>query len=157
MAGNIERTLALIDAAWNEGKLGVIAELVTDDFVHIDPNVEGVSEGLEGYQETISMFRKGFPDLVIDIEEMIDAGDQVTVRWIARGTHRGKLLNLTPTSRRVSLRGASVVRFADDGRIAISWAHWDPVALMQKLTAAYKDADTDPNDGRYMRKEILAS
>ena len=49
----------------------------------------GVPSGPEGIKEIVSMFRAGFPDLEITIDEQVAEGDLVCSRTTMRGTHRG--------------------------------------------------------------------
>jgi predicted ester cyclase len=51
----------------------------------------------EGVEKFISEFLRSFPDLQHTLEEMIAEGDQVAVRFRARGTHSGTWLRFAPS------------------------------------------------------------
>ena len=50
----------------------------------------GELKGKQAFKEqTHGVFVSAFPDLRITIEGMVAAGDDVVVRWVFTGTHRG--------------------------------------------------------------------
>jgi predicted ester cyclase len=60
----------------------------------------GVAGGLEGVQQTITMYLAAFPDLHFTVEDMIAEGDKVVARFTARGTHQGAFMGTPqPASR----------------------------------------------------------
>src|SRR5947209_20071499 len=63
--------------------------------------------GLEGVRESVELYRSILPDLEIKVDEQIVEDDRVASRWTARGTSRG---------RQVELRGITISRF-EDGKI----------------------------------------
>lgn len=80
------------------------------------------------------MYRTAFPDTCFTIEEMIAEGDTVVTRWTARGTHKGDLMGVLPTHKRVTVTGITINRITR-GKIAESWDNWDTHGLMQQLGA----------------------
>ena len=79
--------------------------------------------GLEGVRESVQMYRSILPDLEIKVEEQVVEGDRVASRWTARGTNRG---------RQVELRGITISRF-EDGKIVEDWGYSDTVDLLRQL------------------------
>jgi predicted ester cyclase len=79
--------------------------------------------GLEGVRKSVSLYRSVLPDLQIHVEEQVAEGDRVASRWIARGTNRG---------RRVELRGITISRF-EDGKIVEDWGYSDTLELLRQL------------------------
>jgi predicted ester cyclase len=79
--------------------------------------------GLEGVRESVELYRSVLPDLEITVEEQVVEDDRVASRWIARGTNRG---------RKVELRGITISRF-EDGKIVEDWGYSDTVDLLRQL------------------------
>jgi predicted ester cyclase len=79
-------------------------------------------------------FRRGFPDVVSTIEDLIAEGDKVAARWRARATHRGEYVGVPATGREVEFTGISVYRIEGD-RIAESWTVEDELGLMRQIGA----------------------
>ena len=73
-----------------------------------------------------------FPDLAHTIEEQISARDKVTTRWIARGTHQGEWMGISPTGRSIAFAGINIYTVAA-GRFVESRVTWDLLGLQQQL------------------------
>jgi predicted ester cyclase len=72
----------------------------------------------------VNSYRTAFPDVTLIIDDILAEGNKVTVRWTARGTHKGELMRIPPTGKEVTLTGISVVRIAG-GKVAEHWVTWD--------------------------------
>jgi len=83
------------------------------------------------------MIRASFPDLEIQVEDLIAEGDKVAYRWKARGTHRGPFLKIPPTNAVVSWTGMTIERIAD-GKIVDTKTNWDSFELVQQLQGIAK-------------------
>jgi predicted ester cyclase len=83
-------------------------------------------QGMEGIQQSVSLYRQMFSDLVITVDDQVADGDQVASRWTMEGTRDG---------RRVSLSGVTISRFAE-GRIREDWTHFDSTELVRQLEEA---------------------
>ena len=87
---------------------------------------------------TIAQFlvawRAAFPDLRLEIDELVAAGDCVAARWTLRGTHRGAFLGVPPTGRRVAVAGRELYRMAS-GKVVQRCAAVDTPGLLRQLGA----------------------
>lgn len=93
-------------------------------------------EGREGARQFAEMWANGFPDGRVQVDSVIDAGDQVVVEYTGRGTHTGTLVSpmgeIPATSRSVTLQLCDVWRF--EGGIAKSLTtYFDSASLMTQL------------------------
>ena len=111
---------------------------VVDDFFATDfvshNNPPGFPPGVEGVKRFFETFRDAFPDVSVEIDEIVADGDRVAVATTFTGTHEGELMGMAPTGRRVSVTGIDIVRVAD-GRIVEHRGLTDIVGLMRQLTA----------------------
>jgi predicted ester cyclase len=78
------------------------------------------------------MYRIAFPDLELTIEDQVAEGDEVVTRFTARGTHRGELMGIPPTGRKVVVTGISIDRLVN-GKTVESWTNYDVLSMMQQL------------------------
>jgi predicted ester cyclase len=78
------------------------------------------------------LLHSAFPDLQIEIEDLIAEGDKVVGRVTARGTHQGAFMGIAPTGKPVSFNAIDVVRIAG-GKIVERWSQADNLALLQQL------------------------
>lgn len=120
-------------AAINAGDFEALDELFAADFVDHN-SFPGQSHGLEGAKELIRIYRTAFPDVHWTIEDQIAEEDKVVTRWIARGTHLGKLFGVAPTGRRVTVEGIGI-DWVRDGHLAEGWLSFDQFGLLQQVGA----------------------
>jgi steroid delta-isomerase-like uncharacterized protein len=130
-----ERSEALVrrfyDEGWNASNLGVYDDLVTEDFVDHQA-IPGLPAGRAGFKALNAMFRAAFPDLVVNVEQVITEGDFVAARWTSTGTHKGPLFGIPATGRTVRVT-AMVVYRVEDGRLAEGWINRDDLGMMRQL------------------------
>ena len=92
------------------------------------------TEQAEAARQEASDFRRGFPDVVSTIEDLIAEGDKVVACWRARATHRGEYVGVPASGREVEFTGISVYRIEGE-RIAESWTVEDELGLMRQIGA----------------------
>jgi len=73
----------LVDEGWNGRNYEAAADLITEKY----SNPFGV--GPAARIEPIRRYREAFPDLHLDVEDLIVAGDTVVLRVTFRGTESG--------------------------------------------------------------------
>ena len=92
----------------------------------------GIPEGFEGRKLFYSAFLAAFPDLHVHIEDILAEGGKLVTRWSAHGTHRGELMGIPATGKRVSVSGITIDRF-ENGQSVEHWEIFDQAGLMQQL------------------------
>jgi steroid delta-isomerase-like uncharacterized protein len=83
----------------------------------------------------VGMYRGAFPDGHTTVEDVIPEGDGVIYRWSFHGTHRGELMGIPPTERRVTITGITLDRVSG-GKIEDEWNTFDQLGMLQQLGAA---------------------
>jgi predicted ester cyclase len=115
------------------GDASIYAEILSETWVDL-PLGPGQEPGPAGMPGQIALFRQAFPDYDVTNEDVIVAGDRVTVRNTVSGTHQGAFMGQAPTGRRVAIRTMDIHE-VQDGRIARTWHLEDFAGLMAQLTA----------------------
>ena len=129
-------TRKYIDEVWNQGRLDLVDRLVAQDCVTHDPAAPGGELiGPDGLKQLISMYRNAFPDTEFEIKDMILEGDKVGARITASGTHKGELMGIAPTGKRVSISGIVITQFRA-GKQVESWSSYDQLGMLQQLGVA---------------------
>jgi predicted ester cyclase len=90
------------------------------------------AEQAEAAKQEAADFRRGFPDVISIIEDLIAEEDKVVARWWSRATHRGDYMGIPPTGKEVEFTGISVYRI-EGGKIAESWTIEDELGLMRQI------------------------
>ena len=124
----------LIEEVFNRGELDVVDEVVSADYVlHGAP--PDMPQGPDAIRATVRAFRTAFPDLRIELQELVAEGDKVSARSVMRGTHDGVLFGIPPTHKRVEVDGLTMVTVRD-GHVQESWVKNDTLQLFQQLGVA---------------------
>lgn len=86
--------------AFTNKNLTWIDEYIAPDFVRHDPGLPFEARGPEGVRHLNSVLLTAFPDLRLDIEDVVAEGDKVLVRLALRGTHQGEFMDIPRPVRR---------------------------------------------------------
>ena len=106
----------------------------TDDVVW-HGNSLGEVTGVENLTALLTAFLGALPDLVAEEQDVIASDDLVVVRLIVTATHRGDLLGIPATGRRVQWNAIDIYRVTDHGKISEEWAADDMAAFASQLGA----------------------
>jgi steroid delta-isomerase-like uncharacterized protein len=142
---NKELVRRLFEECWNRGDLTRLDQMLSSDYQEHDPAEENFGadfgSGPEYYRNINRAYRSAFPDLNFEIEDLIAEGDRVVARWTSRGTHRGDLFGISPTGKRLAVKGISMHRFAD-GKLRETWVNWDAFGMLKQLGVVGEPART---------------
>jgi len=118
----------------NGGNLDLIDQFVAPDFVEHEV-FPGLSADREGMKRFFVMMRSAFPDLRMDVDDLIAEGDKVVSRVTMRGTHKGEFMGIGPTGRTIVVPTVDIVCIAG-GKAVEHWGVTDTAAMMEQLGAA---------------------
>jgi steroid delta-isomerase-like uncharacterized protein len=132
-ADNVATVRRWTDQGFGEGKVELADVLVAEDFINHNP-VPGQAPGREGLKAAVNSLRAAFPDLSVNLEDVISQGDKVVLRDTIRGTHQGPFAGVPPTGRTITVSRISVFRVVD-GQIKEHWGLVDMLGVLQQLGA----------------------
>lgn len=115
--------------AWNKRDLPTITQLVPDCLYH-SPTTGDIRG--ETYRTFFTAQLNAFPDGRMTITDEVTEADKVAVRWTFTGTHKADLMGITPTGKRVTFTGMSIIRLAN-GKIVEVSEEWDNLGMLQQL------------------------
>ncbi len=101
---------------WGDGNLDIVDELAAPSLVVRYPTIPEVIQGSREFRYVLAGFRSAFPDSALRVEEEIAEGEKVAIRWSFSGTHKGSLLGVPATGKRVTWTGITIYRIVD-GRV----------------------------------------
>ena len=127
-AATMQRAYDLISAGDIEG----FGDLLADDFVEHE-ELPGLEPSKEGVIAFFHMWRAAFPDMRMDVQDVVASGDKVAFRVRATGTHEGEFMGIPATGKRVDVQLVDFIRFGDDGLAHEHWGIFDTMAMMQQL------------------------
>ena len=117
--------------AVNGGDLSVVDQVIAADAIDHNSPAERLP-GAQGMKQVITMFRAGFPDIHVTVEDIIAEDDKVVSRITARGTNHGEFMGRAPTGNQVSVSEIHIVRIAN-GKIVEQWGTVDRLGLLTQL------------------------
>lgn len=118
------------DDVWNRGSASAVDQLMSADAV-----VHGLGEPMQGpaaFKRFHAAYREAFPDVQIEVKDMVAEGDKVAFRWTATATHRGVSLGFAATNRNVHFAGMGIIR-VKDGKLVEGWNTFDQLGMLQQL------------------------
>ena len=116
----------------NKKNLGVMDELMAQDYIEHDEMPPGMPTGREGMKQMLGMFFSAFPDLHSTTEEVIAEGDMVVGRHTTTGTHSGEFMGIPATGKKISIQEVHIVRIVN-GKAVEHWGAVDQMAMMMQL------------------------
>lgn len=130
-----EENVALVkrwfEEVWNQRRTDTIEELLAEDAVCSSAGVpfHGPAEFIEKLHTPLL---QAFPDLRAELESMVADEEQVVVRWVVRGLHRGDGLGIKASGLNVEFRGMTWLR-CEEGKITKGWDAWNRGDLLAAL------------------------
>jgi steroid delta-isomerase-like uncharacterized protein len=117
--------------AVNTGKFELFDEAVASDCVDHDP-APGQGPGPKGYRTFFTEMRTAFPDLKADLVALVADDESIAFAYTLSGTHKGPLMGIPATGKKVSIRGVQFSKFRD-GKMVERWGSSDQLGMLQQL------------------------
>ena len=133
---SIKENTAIIQSyfndAWNNGKLEVLDEIISPEYINHNPGTPNPKKGPEGLKPIIQALRSAFPDLNFEIHDLVVCEDKVAIRSTMQGTHLGDLFGIPATKKKVVVAQLQIEHIKD-GKIIEHWRQSDDVGMMKQL------------------------
>ena len=125
MSKNIELFQAIIERGFNQGDMSVADEICAGELTEHEYLAQTGIPGPEILKSQIREARRDVSGLALTIEDIVESGDTVWARMVARGTdlRSGKEIVMTVID---------ICRF-EDGRLVEHWGVPDRFALLHQL------------------------
>ena len=121
------------EEVWNQKNEAAIDEMFhPDGKAHGFPDAASVLVGPEAFKKVHQAFVGAFPDLRLQIDDIICEGDRAAVRWSITMTHLGDHLGFPASGKPASMEGSSFV-VVGNGKILDGWNYMDMHGLFQNL------------------------
>jgi predicted ester cyclase len=121
--------LLLVAEALNKGNLSVVDGYLAPDFTYHGPT--GDVKGVTNYKKFLSILRTAYPDIHVDVKDIVAEGDLVATRTFCTFTFTNNNNAVAP-KKKITMTGAILDRF-EGNKIAETWEHYDRLDLNQQL------------------------
>jgi predicted ester cyclase len=109
----------LVDEGLNAGNMDVVDELFTPELA-------------EQQKKGQTAYRSAFPDWREEVVDLVAEEDKVVGRFKCSGTHRGEMMGIAPTGRRMEVDEVYFLR-VEDGKFVEFWGLEDNLTRMRQL------------------------
>jgi steroid delta-isomerase-like uncharacterized protein len=130
-AENVALAHRWFEEVWNQRRFETIDELLSPD--SRCTTSAGAVIGQEEFREKmLRPLLAAFPDVSVSVDGTMAQGDEVVVRWTARGTYTGEGLGFPANGRTFVSPGMTWIRY-QDGRMREGLNCWDFGGLVAGL------------------------
>jgi len=119
-------------AALNARKIDEFLSRIDESYVGESESPLSPIRGRDGVRKSLEMLFAAFPDIRIEVEQILASGDFVVARLGVTGTHRGNYLGIAATNKRVNYHACNVVELRN-GKAIRSRLYADNATLFQQL------------------------
>lgn len=116
----------------NAGDIEAFGDLLADDFVEHE-ELPGLSPSKDGVKTFFRMQLAAFPDLRMDVQDIVADGAKVVARVRYTGTQQGDFQGMPATGKSVDVQLVDIFAFDSDGRVREHWGVLDQLTLLQQL------------------------
>jgi len=99
-----------------------------------------IRPGVAGLRDHYERLLKGFPDMRLDIDDILADGEKVLHRFHFSGTHRGEYLGFPPTGKSVRAGGVQIHLFRGGQAIEV-WQVIDAFSFLKEIGAVTRLRD----------------
>ena len=107
----------------NKGKAAAMAA--------IDRSID-MRGDLKDFKQIESEWYDAFPDMHVTIDDMVAEGDKVAARVTMTGTHKGEIMGIPPTNKKVTISLITISRIVG-GKIVEDHGQFSALDLMRQL------------------------
>ncbi|MGJ4931129.1 ester cyclase [Bradyrhizobium sp. HKCCYLS2038] len=115
------------DAAWME-------KHVAKTFVRHDPGLDFEVRGPDGVLQLHDALMPAFPDMKLDLLDLVAEEDKVLVRLVIHATHTGPFGPMAPTGKPIRVAVLDLFKI-QDGVLVEHWAQLDNLGMLKQLGA----------------------
>jgi serine phosphatase RsbU (regulator of sigma subunit) len=119
-----------VEEVTNRGNLE-LADEIFDRYLAHQPGGLVLERGPEDVKRFNREFRSVFHNFRLRIDDQIAEGDKVVSRITVRGTHQREFRGMAPTGKEIELKGITIFRFSEEGKVVETWDSYDQLSLMR--------------------------
>lgn len=119
---------------YNRKEIDAAYELFALEYIFHSPTGDMSREQVKQFD---TMALVGFPDLVCRIVDIVAEKDKVAFRVVAKGTHTGMFMDITPTGKKFEMNNTWIVKITSKKWVE-QWGTSEIPQMMQQLGAIPK-------------------
>lgn len=129
-AATMQQTYDLL----SKGDVDGFGALLADGFIEHE-EMPGLAPSKEGVIEMFRMYAAAFPDLRMEVSDLLADGDKTVARVTATGTHQGEFMGIPASGKSIEVQLIDIMRFDAAGLVCEHWGVMDMLTMLQQLGA----------------------
>ncbi len=113
------------------GDWDALGKWIADDVMNHTAGPVG-AKGLETSKAMMQSFFAAFPDLKVNVQNILADGDMVSTHFTITGTHKNNFMGTPATGNKINFGGMELFRIKN-GKVVDFWAYMDNMTMMQQL------------------------
>jgi steroid delta-isomerase-like uncharacterized protein len=136
-----ERLVIAVGTAWSSGEFSLLNTVLSPSFTwHTNTSHDVLTR--EDLKDLLMQVRHALPDIRFEIDDFVEMGQRLAMRWTLRATHSRVYYGIPPTHRVINSSGAAFATLSDD-LISHTWATWDPRDLLRGVGIIFLEVNDD--------------
>lgn len=120
---------------WSINRLHLVDELASPDLTVFYTHFSEPIRSADSFKAMLSQVYRCFPDIAVEVDEIVAEANQAVVSWKYRATHQsGEMFGVQPTGQSVEVAGMTRYRIAN-GKVQSERGVVDTFSLMVQLGA----------------------
>jgi len=122
----------LFNEVMNDRKFSLLDQIIDPAFVN--HGIPDAKQRPSGFKQVIEQFLDGFPDMKIQIEQIVSEKDLVATRGYWTGTNSGSFMGMPSSGKKVRIDYIDFWKIKN-GKCVENWVQMDMMSLMQQVGA----------------------
>ena len=129
---NRSNLIAFLEKGWNEKDLDAVDSYFAEGIIR---KVNGVNlaTNKNELKANMQVYFTGFPDLEIQMDDVISDDNEIYLNWTITGTNTGMFGDLPPTGKKIKISGITRMEFDQDGKITLEEVYYNELSLLQQM------------------------
>lgn len=118
----------------SRGELEIYDLIMDEDYMlHVGLVQNALAGGLVGYKAGLGSFQDSFPDMAIELLDLVAEDDMVVAHYIERGTHTGTPHRGHPANGRAYQKHGFGLYRLHGGRMVEGWVQEDDLSFLRDM------------------------
>lgn len=124
----------LAENVFSKGNMRTFDEIFADNYVNHNMPVPSISGTKEGFRQLVLATRQAFPDVHVNIENVVAEDGFVVFNDTVQATSRGDFMGVPPSGKRLKWTEIHFLKVVN-GKIVEHWMNFDQLGILKQLGA----------------------